>query len=48
MFQAMGVINPQVRGSEPVALGLRGRHLWGSAGSRKGEYPGGLSVTFIA
>lgn len=31
-----------------MALDLRGSRLWGGAGSRRGEYSRGWSVTFIA
>lgn len=40
VFQLMG-------GAEPVAPSLISSCLWGGAGSRRGEYPGGWSVTFI-
>lgn len=39
--------SPGSEAAEAVALDLRGSRLWGGAGSRKGEYSRGLSVTFV-
>lgn len=46
--QLMAVVTAPVGGVWVCGAGFEGQRLWGGAGSSRGEYPGGWSVTFIA